>query len=155
MDALEPGQQIFTFTGHPVCARAASLVIESIQINGLVQHAKDVGKQLKQALKDLQKIYHKIIVDVRGRGLMIGVEINIESDEIAGIIFATRCVEKGVYVGFFGVNKEVIRIEPPLTIDQPEVDVIVTKFTEVAEEMRTGQIPKETVENAKKYAIGL
>ena len=155
LDALEPGQQIFTFTGHPICASAASLVIDSIQNNGLVQHAKDVGSKLKRALKDLQKVYHKIIVDVRGRGLMLGVEINIESDEIAGIVFATRCVEKGIYVGFFGVNKEVVRIEPPLTIDQEEVDIIVIKFTEVAEEMRTGKIPKETVENAKKYAIGL
>ena len=51
---------------------------------------------------------------------MIGVEINIESDEIAGVIFATRCVEKGIYVGFFGVNKDVVCIEPPFTIDQPD-----------------------------------
>ena len=155
LDALEPGQQIFTFTGHPVCATAASLVIESIQNNGLILNAKDMGNKLKKALTDLQKIYHKIIVDVRGKGLMLGVEINIESDKIAGVVFATRCVEKGIYVGFFGMNKEVVRIEPLLTIDQAEVDIIITKFTEVAEEMHAGQIPKETVENAKKYGIGL
>ena len=46
---------------------------------------------------------------------MIGVEINIETDEIAGIVFATRCMEKGIYVGYFGVKMEVIRIEPPRT----------------------------------------
>ena len=61
------------------------------------------------------------------RGLMIGVEINIESDEIAEIIFATWCVEKGIYIGLFGVNNEVVRIEPLFTIDQLEVDIIVTK----------------------------
>ena len=86
---------------------------------------------------------------------MLGVEINVESHKIAGVVFATRCAEKGIYVGFFGVNKEVVRIEPPLTINPAEVDIIVTKFTEVAEEVRTGTIPKETIENAKKYAIGL
>lgn len=155
LDALEPGQQIFTFTGHPVCAQAASLVIESIKKSGLVQHSKDMGEQLLQALKVVQRIYQKIIVDVRGMGLMIGVEINIETDEIAGIVFATRCAEKGIYVGFFGVKKEVIRIEPPLIINQLEVDTIVAKFTEVAKEMHTGQIPQKTVENAKEYAIGL
>ena len=82
LDALEPGQQIFTFTGHPVCAQAASLVIESIKKSGLVQHSNDMGEQLLQALKVVQGIYQKIIVDVRGMGLMIGVEINIETDKI-------------------------------------------------------------------------
>lgn len=155
LDALDPAQQIFTFTGHPVCVSAASLVIKSIHNNALIQNAKDVGDKLKKALTNLQKKYDKIIVDVRGRGLMLGVEINVESHKIAGVVFATRCAEKGIYVGFFGVNKEVVRIEPPLTINPAEVDIIVTKFTEVAEEVRTGTIPKETIENAKKYAIGL
>lgn len=155
LDALEPGQQVFTFTGHPFCAAAASLVIKAIQNEGLIQNARDMGDKLKKALTDLQKIYHKIIVDVRGKGLMLGVEINIESDKTAGVVFATRCVEKGIYVGFFGTNKEVIRIEPPLIIKQTEVDIVITKFTEVAEEMHAGQIPKETVENVKRYGNGL
>ena len=155
LDALEPGQQIFTFTGHPGCAYAASLVIESITNNGIIQHVESIGELLKQELKDLQQRYPQIILDVRGKGLMLGMEINIKSDSMAGIIFATRSVEMGVYVGFFGMKKEVVRIEPPLTINRLEVHTIVSKFKNVAEEMRTGQIPYQTVENANKYAIGL
>ena len=86
---------------------------------------------------------------------MLGMEINRTSNTLAAIIFATRSVEKGVYVGYFGVQKEVVRIEPPLIIGEKEVTTIVHVLSEVAKEMHTGTIPKETIDNVHKYSVGL
>lgn len=155
IDALEPGQQVFTFTGHPGCALAASSVIDHIEKHGLKDRAAKAGSLLKSHLENLRIQYPDIIVEVRGKGLMLGMEINITSNKLAAIIFATRSVEKGVYVGYFGVQKEVVRIEPPLIIGEKEVTTIVHVLSEVAKEMHTGTIPKETIDNVHKYSVGL
>lgn len=155
LDSLTPGQQLFTFTGHPGCALAATSVIEHVEKHNLIDRAAKVGGLLKTELETLQKEYPNIIVDVRGKGLMLGMEINISADSWAAIIFATRSVEKGVYVGYFGANKEVVRIEPPLIIGETEVATIVRVLGEVAEEVHTGKIPEKTRENAYKYSVGL
>lgn len=66
-----------------------------------------------------------------------------------------RCVEKGVYFGYYGVNQEVLRIAPPLTITDEDVEIIVSTIREVATELRGGLLPKATVEKAHQFAIGL
>ena len=89
---------------------------------------------------------------------MIGVEINTTTNfygKISGVVFATRCVEKGVYVGYFGVNQEVVRIEPPLTINEKEAKTIVDTIRCVAEEMKNQEIPQKTIDNVLEYSIGL
>ena len=89
---------------------------------------------------------------------MLGMEINIASNELAAVIFATRCVEKGVYFGYFGYfgsKRQVVRIEPPYINGEKEVDTIMCVAGEVAHEMYTGCIPAQTIENVHKYAIGL
>ena len=106
-------------------------------------------------LNQLQVQYPTIITDVRGRGLMLGMEINIASNELAAVIFATRCVEKGVYFGYFGSKRQVVRIEPPYIIGEKEVATIIRVAGEVAQEMYTSCIPAQTIENVHKYAIGL
>ena len=67
----------------------------------------------------------------------------------------TRCVEKGVYVGYFGVNQEVIRIEPPLTLNERETKTIVDTIRCVAMEMNNEEIPQKTIDNVHEYSIGL
>ena len=155
LESLEPGQQVFTFTGHPGASLAASLVIDTIEKENLIENASQVGALLKKHLEKLWSRYPDIILAVRGMGLMIGVEINISSNAKNAVIFATRCVEKGVYVGYFGAKQEVVRIEPPFVFGEIEVAEIVRIMGEVCEEMKNGTIPKETIENVDKYSIGL
>ncbi len=155
MEFLAPGQQIFTYAGHSPSAAAACEVISTIKKENLVSNAAEKGVLLKKGLEKIQRKFQEIILEVRGHGLMIGVEINIHADNLAGIIFATRCVEKGVYVGYFGVNKEVVRIEPPITLLKKEVEFILHVINEVALEMENGSIPEQTIINVKKYAVGL
>ena len=155
IDALKPAQHVFTFTGHSECSLAASLVITEIEQRQLIEHAAKIGELLKMKLKQLQAQYPTIITEVRGRGLMLGMEINIASNELAAVTFATRCAEKGVYFGYFGSKRQVVRIEPPYIIGEKEVAIIIRVAGEVAQEMYTGCIPAQTVENVHKYAIGL
>lgn len=96
-----------------------------------------------------------MVVAVRGIGLMIGLEINVSSFGLAGKVFATRCVEKGVYVGFFGVNAEVVRIEPPLIMTIADAQLAIDVIREVASEMQLGQIPARTITNVHTYSIGI
>ena len=158
LDALNPGQQVFSFTGHSGGALAATSVIHHIESHDLIARAEIIGRELITELDALQREFSDVIVEVRGKGLMIGVEINTTTNfygKISGVVFATRCVEKGVYVGYFGVSQEVVRIEPPLTINEKEAETIVDTIRCVAEEMKNQEIPQKTIDNVLEYSIGL
>jgi len=85
---------------------------------------------------------------------MIGIEINISKDLLASKIFAYRCLEKGIYFGYIGDKQRVIRVLPPLVLNQQECDEIIRVVNETADEMHTNRIPRQTVEKVQKYAIG-
>jgi 4-aminobutyrate aminotransferase len=155
LNALTPAQHLFTYTGHPPSAAVALKVIQLIEAHHTIDNAEIVGARLLSGLQRIQSTFPQIIVAVRGRGLMIGVEINISGDKLAGKVFATRCVEKGVYVGYFGVRQNVLRIEPPLIMTETEADLVVDTIHQVAEEMKHQHIPTSTIEKVKQYAIGL
>jgi 4-aminobutyrate aminotransferase len=155
IDALEPAQHLFTYTGHPPSAAVASKVIQLIEENHLIANAAQVGARILEGLKEVKEKFPQVISEVRGRGLMIGVEINTSKDKLAGKLFATRCVEKGVYVGYFGVEQNVIRLEPPLILNNLEANLVVETISEVAEEMEHQRIPPSTIDKVYQYAIGL
>jgi 4-aminobutyrate aminotransferase len=155
IDSLEPAQHLFTYSGHPPSAAVASKVINLIEENNLIENAAQVGARMKNGLARVKEAFPQVVSDVRGRGLMIGVEINISQDKLAGKLFAIRCVEKGVYVGYFGVGQNVLRIEPPLIISETEADIVVETILEVAEEMSKQRIPPSTLDKVHKYMIGL
>jgi 4-aminobutyrate aminotransferase-like enzyme len=155
IDALAPAQHLFTYTGHPPSAAVASKVIQLIEENNLIANAAQVGARMLAGLKQVKDAFPQVVTEVRGRGLMIGVEINIFNNQWASKLFATRCVEKGVYLGYFGVNQEVLRIEPPLILSDEEAALVIKTIYEVAEEMSSNQIPQTTMDKVHQYAIGL
>lgn len=154
MDSLDPAQQIFTYTGHGPSAAAALRVIQIIQEENIIKNAEVVGDHLLAGLNSAVKKYPGIFVEARGRGLMQGLEINMEINKIANKTFAFRCLEKGIYFGYFGPDQNVIRIEPPLTLSIDEADTIINVVFEVADEMQNNKVPDGTIEKVKKYALG-
>jgi 4-aminobutyrate aminotransferase len=155
IDSLETGKQIGTFLGHPPSAAAANATIKLIEDTNLLGHVEKVGKRLFEELQEVVAQYPEILTEVRGRGLLLGLEIDIVKNTQACKIFAMRCVEKGVYFGYYGVNQEVLRIAPPLTITDEDAEIIVSTIREVATELSGGFLPKATVEKAHQFAIGL
>lgn len=155
LDSLDPGQHIFTYGGHPPSCAVACAVIDYIESHNLIDNASEIGSFLLQSLEAVKEEFPDIFVEVRGRGLMIGVEIDVSVSSIAGKVFATRCAELGAYVGFFGVAAQVVRVEPPLVISQAQAQRLVDIVIHVAHEFRNGTVPTQTYDNVKRYSIGI
>lgn len=155
LNSLGGAQHVFTYSGHPPSAAVALKAIESIEEKNLLLSNQENGDAFRKGLENIKSQFPEIVTDIRGVGLMIGVEINIGDDLLAGKIIATRCVEKGIYVGFFGIDAEVIRIEPPYIITKSEIQKVLQVISEVIEEYKSGTIPAQTIDNVKKYSQGL
>jgi 4-aminobutyrate aminotransferase len=153
LDALVPAAHLFTFSGHVPSVSVASKVIDIIKDENLIENSRQNGARLLKGLKEAEK-YPDVVVEARGRGFMIGIEINISKDPLASKIFAFRCLEKGIYFGYIGDKQRVIRVLPPLILKEEDCDVIIRIVNETAEEMHNERIPKETIEKVKKFALG-
>jgi 4-aminobutyrate aminotransferase-like enzyme len=116
---------INTFGGNPVSAATAVAVIDTIQEEKLMQNCKVVGDYLMDGLKDLQKAF-PIMGDVRGKGLMVGIEIAEPGTKVPMAQECARIVEiakdNGVILGKGGLFGNTIRIKPPMTITKQDVD---------------------------------
>ncbi|KAL0922961.1 hypothetical protein M5K25_006996 [Dendrobium thyrsiflorum] len=118
-----------TFGGNPVCTAAGHAVLRVIEKEKLQENASVVGSYLKDRLKKLQE-KHEIIGDVRGRGLMIGVELVADRQEktpakaeILNILDHMK--EMGVLIGKGGYHGNVFRITPPLCFTKEDTDFLV------------------------------
>ena len=124
-----------TFGGNPVACAAALAVLDVIEDEGLVAHAASVGSELRASLADLTA-RHPAIGDVRGRGLMIGVELvrdraNREPAADLAARVKDEMAEAGVLVGTTGRLGNTLKIRPPLCITRDEAAVIVTTLDQV------------------------
>lgn len=121
-------QQINTFGGNPVSAAAALAVLDTIEEEKLMDNARVVGDYLIEGLKDLQKSFPDMIGEVRGKGLMVGMEL-ADKDKTPLAAETARIVEmskdEGVVVGKGGLYGNVLRVKPPLSITKENVDTLL------------------------------
>ncbi len=126
-DSLK-GLSIATFGGNPVSCRAALATIDYIQGNDLIGNAAAQGSRLLGGLRELQKKY-SFIGDVRGKGLMVGVEVvdpasadgkTPDAEKVLTVVEAARRL--GLLVGKGGLYGNVARLTPPLIVSAGEVD---------------------------------
>jgi diaminobutyrate-2-oxoglutarate transaminase len=137
-DQWKPGAHTGTFRGNQIALVSGAATLEFIKKEGLLEHVKVVGEQLRQGLLQLQKRY-PCIGDVRGRGLMLGMEM-IEPDgsvdalghpHAAGAIAASvkrACLNEGLIIETGGRHGAVLRFLPPLVITSSEVDLVVERL---------------------------
>ena len=126
-----PGAHASTFGGNPVSSAAALATIKVLR-DGLVRNAEVVGEYLLGRLRGLME-KHTIIGDVRGKGLMIGVELvrdrvtkeraTTERDKVVQLMF-----RKGVLI--LGAGRNAIRFAPPMVLSKDQADTIVELFSE-------------------------
>jgi 4-aminobutyrate aminotransferase-like enzyme/Ser/Thr protein kinase RdoA (MazF antagonist) len=124
-----------TFGGNPVACAAALAVLDVLDDEALLGNAVSVGNRLRSALGALAA-RHALIGDVRGHGLMTGVELvlNRGSREPAGDLAARvkdEMAERGVLIGTTGRHGNVLKIRPPLCIRAEETDLIVATLDAV------------------------
>ncbi|MFD2169073.1 aspartate aminotransferase family protein [Tumebacillus lipolyticus] len=111
-----------TFGGNPLACTAALAALEVLEADRLAEQAKWKGEYLLAKLRDLQDRYPGTIHEVRGLGLMIGLEF---TSDALGALIMSEMIAGGVLTAFALNNLSVTRIEPPLTIGQRELDRVV------------------------------
>lgn len=120
------GQLGTTFGGNHLGCTAALAVLDVFEQEKLVENAHEVGEYLISQLRELQKT-EPHITEVRGRGLMIGVVMDIPHKEVRGKLIH----EQHVFTGCAGTN--ILRILPPLTLSKAEADDFVSRLKKVFE----------------------
>jgi 4-aminobutyrate aminotransferase len=126
LSALERGEMSSTTGGNPLSCAASLAVFEIIEKEKLVEKAASNGAYLREKLGEL-KDKHKMIGDVRGMGLVYGIEYvkDRTSKEPAPDLvreIVLKCVENGLMVGKLGIHGNVMRVAPPLVITPELVD---------------------------------
>jgi 4-aminobutyrate aminotransferase len=138
-DAFTPGDHLSTFGGNPVSCAAAIANIEVMRDEKLPQQSWARGQVLMDRLTAYKETC-PLIGDVRGKGLMIGIELiqDVEKTPASDAAKAvrTRCLEEGLLVGVGGVLANVVRLQPPLTLSEDEAaqaaDILEKVLAEVA-----------------------
>jgi predicted acetylornithine/succinylornithine family transaminase len=115
--AFNPGDHASTFGGNPLAATAALATMQVLLEDGVITNAQQMGQYFKDKLQTLAA-QHQCIKDVRGAGLMMGVELDTPGQK-----FVDTCRQKGLLINC--VNNNVLRFLPPLTIGQKEIDTAI------------------------------
>jgi 4-aminobutyrate aminotransferase/(S)-3-amino-2-methylpropionate transaminase len=127
MDAVHVGGLGGTYGGNPVAAAAALAVLDQIEREGLLERSRTLGEKVLGGLREMQD-RHDVIGDVRGRGMMTAIELVSDRDTKEPLVGASgnaivkRCLEEGVLILKAGTYDNVIRLLPPLTIDEGLLD---------------------------------
>ena len=137
--ALEGKMYFNTFGGDPMQTAQASATMDVIEEENLIANARAMGDRLRDGLEHLMN-QHPLVGDVRGRGLLLGMELVKDrktkayaSEEAAR--FMDKCKDKGVLVGKGGLFGNVIRLAPPLTINAEQIDLMLDVFDQALAEL--------------------
>jgi putrescine aminotransferase len=122
-----------TFGGNPLACAAALAALKVLENEKLPARAARVGDYLLKRLRELAKKYPQYFKEVRGLGLFIGMEFHTDDigDKLYSLFF-----EKGVLVASILANPKIIRLEPPLIIDEKVVDEVIDRFEAAFHELR-------------------
>jgi 4-aminobutyrate aminotransferase-like enzyme len=123
--AFQPGDHLSTFGGNPVSCAAALANIKYIQDKNLCAKAREDGEYIRERVNTMRQEL-SILGEVRGAGLMIGMELISDEHLTPAAACAeavqASCLERGLLVGVGGIYGNVVRIQPPLTIDKQQID---------------------------------
>jgi 4-aminobutyrate aminotransferase len=134
-----PGAHASTFGGNPVSCAAALVTIKLLR-EKYVANAATVGEYMMGALRELQD-KHAIVGDVRGRGLMIGVELVRDRNTKERAVEERGAVVQAMFrrgVLILGAGRNAIRFAPPLVITKAQADTVIRLFDESLSEVTQG-----------------
>jgi predicted acetylornithine/succinylornithine family transaminase len=113
-EKLKPGTHACTFGGNPVACRAALATIETIERDGLLERATEIGEQFRARFEAL-RLRCPMIREIRVKGCMIGVELAIE-----GAALVSKCIEKGLLINC--THGTVLRLLPAMNLTDEQLD---------------------------------
>ena len=127
LSVMNKGEHSSTFGGNPLSCSAGTATIQALTQDGLIDNAEKMGQKFRQGL-DTLKSKHNIIREVRGKGLMIGIELKFEVKDII-----LEGIKKGVLLLYSGRN--ILRLLPPLVITDDDV----TNSLKILDELLTNE----------------
>ena len=133
LSVMKKGEHSSTFGGNPLSCAAGTATIQALTQDGLIENAKNMGQKFRQGLEEL-KSKHKIIREVRGKGLMIGVELKFEVKDIL-----MEGIKNGLLLLYSGRN--ILRFLPPLVISEEDI----TKTLKILDELLTNEEGRRNV----------
>ena len=125
---LTPGQHGTTFGGNPLAVAAALAVLDTIEAEGLVEHAGAAGEHLASAVAQL---HHPLVAEVRGAGLLQAIELRAD--------VAARVAERALAAGFIvnAVTPSALRLAPPLVITTEQLDTFLAALPALLDGLET------------------
>jgi len=124
--AMGKGEHSSTFGGNPISCAAGTAALKALTEDGLIENSEKMGKMFREGLEKLKE-KHNIIREIRGKGLMIGIEMKFEvRDILMGLI------KEGVLMLYSGRN--ILRILPPLVISEEDVTKVLHALDSVLSE---------------------
>jgi len=139
MSALKIGEHSTTFSGSPLVCAAGCAAIEALVEENLTKRAQEMGGYFKAELEKLHT-KHRIVKEVRGLGLMLGMELRFD---VLNVIM--KAAAKGVLI--LDAGRTVVRMLPPLVIQKDQIDRVVTVLDEVLGEEENERAGSNTIPN--------
>jgi len=133
LSVMKKGEHSSTFGGNPLSCAAGTATIQALTQDGLIENAKNIGLKFRLGL-DVLKDKHKIIREIRGKGLMIGVELKFEVRDIL-----MEGIKNGLLLLYSGRN--ILRFLPPLVISEEDV----TKTLKILDGLLTNEEARRNV----------
>lgn len=121
--AFSPGAHASTFGGTPLVTAASRAVLRLLTETDILEHCRRMGDYFLEALRQMGR-RHSVVRNIRGKGLMIGVEIDGD-----GADTVVRCMEKGFLINC--VQGNVLRFVPPLVVEADDIDALLSCLDEV------------------------
>ena len=127
LDCISKGEHSSTFGGNPLSCAAGTATLQALTQDGLINNAEKMGEKFRAGLESLKE-KHNVIREIRGKGLMIGIELKFEVRDIL-----MEGIEKNLLLLYSGRN--ILRLLPPLVI----TDQDVTRSLEILDELLTNE----------------
>ncbi|MBP1625184.1 MAG: aspartate aminotransferase family protein, partial [Acidobacteria bacterium] len=134
-ESLKPGDHGTTFGGGPLACRLALEVLDVIEQDGLIAQVKDLGQYLVDGIKGLSS-RHRLIGEIRGMGLMIGIQIGSQAKDVVN-----RLLEKGIIAN--AAHETVLRLLPPFIISRGNIDEFLNTLDIVLGDVESAEAGKQ------------
>ncbi len=135
--AIKPGMHGTTFGGNPLACAVAIAVIDTLRKDHLLAHNEEVGRYFQGQLKELQARYPGVVADVRGLGLMIGMEL-FSADVAKGVL--SGMLKRHILIN--RTHETVLRFLPPYLITDAHVDQTIRALDELLTEAAENHLPQ-------------
>jgi 4-aminobutyrate aminotransferase len=143
------GLTVTTLSGNPVSAAAGRAVLKTIRADKLVENAGIRGRQLTEGLRRMSN-KHALIGDIRGRGLVIGIDLVEDratrapaSKACAKVAY--RASELGAAVFYVGHHSNVLELTPPITLSEAEVEEGLSILDQAIEDVEADRVPDSAI----------